>query len=49
MDFGEGIIEKTFLKGKEYFLNKEKAIEGEYYLEDKDGNPFPEKESFWKN
>ena len=49
MDFGEGLIEKTFLKGKEYFLNKEKTIEGEYYIEDKDGNPFPEKESFWKN
>ena len=49
MDFGEGVIEKTFLKGKEYFLNKEKTIKGEYVLEDKDGNPFPEKESFWKN
>ena len=49
MDFGEGTIEKTFLKGNEYFLNKEKISEGEYLLEDKDGNPFPEKESFWKN
>ena len=49
MDFGEGTIEKSFLKGNEYFLNKEKISEGEYLLEDKDGNPFPEKESFWKN